>query len=203
MKCVFRPVPVDAPLEICLFRPVSKFPQNSSRSCNGRPKLRTPRRQDQPMHNKIAQVGGRRYQAIIHGHAVSAAVIASCSAAIPGPLGVLIDVTGIDPVRGVQAMMLQRLAAHGGSVTAVSASSQKPVGQRELRRYARQLAKTAVSGSVKRRIAAMLGRRAKYAVPIAGSALAAFLAYRETYLLAVASLPPHRGSTPKGLLWAS
>lgn len=144
------------------------------------------------MHNKIEQSGGRRYQVIIHGHAVYAAVIASCSVAIPGPLGVLIDVTGIDPVRGVQAMMLRRLAAHGGSVPAVRASSRKPVGQRELRRYARQLAKTAVSGPVKRRIAATLGRRAKYAVPVAGSALAAVLAYRETYLMAIACLPHHR-----------
>ncbi len=143
------------------------------------------------MHHETTPAGARRFRAIIHAHAVSAAVVASCSAALPGPLGVLIDVTGIDLVRGVQGMMLRRLVAQGGA-TAVRASSQKPVDQRELRRYARQLAKTAVSGPVKRRIATILGRRAKYAVPIAGSALVAVLVYRETYLLAMGCLAPRR-----------
>lgn len=121
--------------------------------------------------------------ALVHRHALAAALAASGASAVPFGLGSMLDVAGLDRVRHIQSRMLRSLADKGFSIT----GARKPCGRTasgiELKRYARQICEGLAKGPLKRRLASILGRRASSAVPLAGALLVAVMTYRETWLI--------------------
>ena len=123
----------------------------------------------------------------VHAHALAAALVASGASAVPPGLGSLMEFTGLDPVRGIQNRMLRCLSDIGFPNHATNAAS-LPASRAEVLRYARQLSGHLAKGPLKRKLAALLGRRASYAVPVAGALLVAVMTYRETWLIGTSSL---------------
>ena len=129
----------------------------------------------------------------VRNYALMAAALAAGSAAIPAPIGVLIDVSGLDPIRGVQRQMLSQLSERFDcNLDHVLDSSRLLVGDATQRWHQQWLANGALQFvgvmAGKYHFARVFGRYSKRAIPVASSVVAAAFAFRETRIIGIAGL---------------
>ena len=130
-----------------------------------------------------ATVSVRRY-------ALGAAALAAASAAIPGPLGVLLDISGLDPVGFLQRRMLRNMSPGGDEGFVPGRVLNRTTGLMNrasgTRRTARTLVEPAARLLVRIPVVRLLGRQSSRMIPALGAITVAVLAYRETHSMALA-----------------
>jgi uncharacterized protein (DUF697 family) len=136
------------------------------------------------MHkSKGARTDSRSYRMLIHGYAITAAGSMAASVALPAPLGALADSLGLDPVDRIQRQMLEKLCALSGCDLGIATASIIRDARRTSRatRQTSCLASKALVAATRRFASRAAGRKVARAVPIAGVAVSASIAYYETW----------------------
>ena len=128
--------------------------------------------------------------------AFQAAAAAAGLTAMPGPVGIIVDLTGLDPVRPIQHRMLRILSKHYDfdlviETRQLSRTNKRNVAVASVKKLAPQVLSTAMRFGATR----LLGQQAKRLVPVVGPMVAATIAFRETWLLGLACLKNNKTKT--------
>lgn len=129
--------------------------------------------------------------------AVQAAIATAGIAVVPAPIVIALDVAGLDPVLAMQRRMPLSLGCEQPTSRSGSNNARRRAGGRNCdQRIVEEVARLAVHVANRTRYGTQLAKYAGRAIPIAGSILAALVAYRRTAALGFATLGSENPDSP-------